>query len=282
MSEVMTATHSISRKPGAFEKRIHEIDFVRGFLISLVLMDHLFCWLWQYNEGWAYSAMQAGRPYEFYKAMGDAFRFYWYSNARDIVRFIALFGFCFVSGISTAFSRNNWIRAAQMIAFAFALAIGSNILDAFLREPLGLDSMRIDFNIIAVLAWSTLFYCFIQNRSWKGLVAMLLGTLLIAWYFVPWLAEVNYEKNLNIYAPPFIEPDAPQADWMPLFPFMCFFLMGALLSYFVYAPTRQSLIKHRGNWERPLCFMGRHSLLFYVCHQMILIPFFLLLDVFLG
>jgi uncharacterized membrane protein len=58
--------------------------------------------------------------------------------------------------------------------------------------------------------------------------------------------------------------------------------MGALLSYFVYAPTKQSLIKHRGNWERPLCFMGRHSLLFYVCHQMILIPFFLLLDVFLG
>ena len=30
------------RKPGLFEKRIHEIDFARGILIILVLMDHLF------------------------------------------------------------------------------------------------------------------------------------------------------------------------------------------------------------------------------------------------
>ena len=282
MSDIASASKGISRKVGAFEKRIHEIDFARGFLIALVLMDHLFCWIWQYNGSWAYSAMMAGRPYEFYKAVSEAFRFYWYSDARQIVRYIALFGFCFVSGISTAFSRNNWIRAAQMIAFAFVLTIGSNILDAFLREPLDLDTMRIDFNVIAVLAWSTLFYCFIQNRSWRGLVCMLLGSLLVAWYFVPWLQSVNYIHDLNIYAPPFIEPDAAQADWMPLFPFMCFFLMGALLAHFVYLPDKKSLIKHRGNWERPFCFMGRHSLLFYVCHQAVLIPFFLLLNVFLG
>ena len=46
MSQAIVKDGSITRKPGAFEKRIHEIDFVRGFLIMLVLMDHLFCHLW--------------------------------------------------------------------------------------------------------------------------------------------------------------------------------------------------------------------------------------------
>ena len=282
MSAAIVKDGSISRKPGAFEKRIHEVDFVRGFLIALVLMDHLFCWLWQYNESWAYRAMSAGHSYAFYEALGNAFRFYWYSTARQVVRYIALFGFTFVSGVSCAFSKNNWIRAAQMIAFAGLLFVGSNILDAFLSEPLQLDSMRIDFNVIAVLAWSTLFYCFVQSKSWRSILTMLLVTLLIGWYFIPWLQEANAGKHLHIYAPAVLEPYSAQADWMPLFPFISFFLMGALFSYFIYAPTKQSIVKHRGNWERPLCFLGRHSLIFYLTHQAILIPLFLLLDLFLG
>ena len=282
MSAAIIKDSSIVRKPDAFEKRIHEVDFVRGFLIALVLMDHLFCWLWQYNESWALRAMNNGQDYAFYEAIGKAFSYYWYSTGRQVVRYIALFGFTFVSGVSCAFSKNNWIRAAQMIAFAGLLFIGSNVLDAFLREPLGLDSMRIDFNVIAVLAWSTLFYCFVQSKSWRSILVMLLVTILIGWYFVPWLQEANSGLHLRIYAPALLEPTSAQADWMPLFPFITFFFMGALFSYFVYAPTKQSIIKHKGNWERPFCFLGRHSLIFYITHQAILIPFFLLLDLFLG
>lgn len=281
MSEAIINSTSITRKPRAFEKRIHEIDFLRGILIGLVLMDHLFCWLWQYNYSWYMSAYSAGHSYAFYKAMYEAFEFYWYSDARHIVRFFALFGFTFVSGISTAFSKNNWIRAGQMLAFYGILAVGSNVLNAFLSEPLGLDTMRIDFNIIAVLAWSTLFYCFIQNRSWKALAAATLMFFLLSWFSYPHFMEVVESKNLNIYAPALIEPDN-QADWLCLFPFIFFFFGGALLSSVIYMPERKSIFKHRYNWERPLCFMGRHSLIFYVCHQMVLIPFFLLLNCFLG
>ena len=48
MSPAVLQKEAITRKPGAFEKRIHEIDFIRGVLIALVMMDHLFCWLWQH------------------------------------------------------------------------------------------------------------------------------------------------------------------------------------------------------------------------------------------
>ena len=36
-----------AQRVGPFEKRIHEIDLFRGFLILLVIMDHLF-WAFSY------------------------------------------------------------------------------------------------------------------------------------------------------------------------------------------------------------------------------------------
>ena len=273
MSEAVIKEGSIARKPGAFEKRIHEIDFVRGFLMVLVLMDHLFWCLKSYNFDW-WIASEC--KIQFYRDMYKIFDFYWTSTARDIVRFIALFGFCFVSGVSSAFSRNNWIRAAQMIGVFGVIAVGSNLLDA--SGLMGDQIVRIDFNVIGVLAWSTLGYCFTQNKTWRSILVGFLLTFLMCWYVVPWLIKTPMGKG---YAPALWEPEN-QADWMPLFPFMCIFFLGALFSYFVYAPTRQSIIKHRGNWERPICFLGRHSLWVYLGHQFVFIPFFMLLNLFLG
>ncbi len=280
MTDTIAAENNITRKPGAFEKRIHEIDFVRGVLIALVLMDHLFCWLWQYNAQWAASAQAAGHDYAFYKTISDIFHFYWTSTGRAVVRFFALFGFCFVSGISSAFSKNNWIRAGQMLAFFGVLAIGSRVLDAYFSPLTGVNFL-IDFNIIGVLAWSTLAYCFTMGKTWRSIAAGLLMTFLLCWYFIPWLEQINEMKNLAIYNPPLFRPER-HADWLPLFPFMCIFFLGALTSYFVYVPTHKSIIKHRGEWERPFCFLGRHSLIIYIGHQAILIPFFMLLGLFLG
>ena len=139
MSEAVIQKVSNTRKPGAFEKRIHEIDFIRGFLIGLVVIDHIFCFLMIFSSGW--------------KGCGGLYNvcsFYWTHDARAIVRFIALAGFCLVSGASTAFSKNNWIRAGQMLAFAAVLAIGSTVADALFSKALGLDTLKIDFNVIAV------------------------------------------------------------------------------------------------------------------------------------
>lgn len=279
MSEMTLASNNITRKPGVFEKRIHEIDFARGILILLVLMDHMFWCLQFYNGQWMTSAKAAGHSYQFYKFIYDIAYFYWTWDLRDGVRFFALFGFCFISGISSAFSRNNWVRAGQMLAVYGLITVGSNALDAtgYLTQ-----GARIDFNVIGVLAWSTLFYCFFQKRSWKALLAGALIWFLMASYVIPWLHKTPIG---SAYAPPLWNPeeiDIDQADWMPLFPFMFFFFLGAVVSYFVYAPTKKSLIPHRGQWERPFCFVGRNTLWIYLGHQFFFIPLFLLLGLFLG
>ena len=224
MSEVV----EIKRKKGAFEKRIHEIDFLRGFLIGLVLMDHLFWCLQHYNGIWMITTGGA-----FFETMYKIFSFYWNSTAREIVRFIALFGFTFISGVSSAFSRNNWVRAGQMLLVFALIAVGSNLLDAshFLGDSQG--SVRIDFNVIGVLAWSTLFYCFVQGKSYRTILVGVLITFLLSWYLIPELNTLYLNKGWHAYVPPLWEPE-DQADWMPLFPFIFFFFMGGLFSYFIY------------------------------------------------
>ena len=269
MSEAVLEKESITRKPGPFEKRIHEIDFIRGFLIALVVMDHIFCFLMMFSGGWKGC-----------EGLHKVTSFYWEHDARAIVRFFALVGFCFVSGVSTAFSKNNWIRAGQMLAFAFGLAILSNIGTVILAKPLNLDTLSIDFNVIAVLAWSTLFYCFFQKGGWK---MVLIGTLImffLSWFLYPHFMEYIESKSINVNIPALVRP-YNNADWLPLFPFVFFFFAGALFSSIFYA-DRKSLVKHRGNWERPLCFMGRHSLIIYGLHVVVIIGILSLLNVFLG
>ncbi len=262
----------ISRKSSPFDKRIHEIDFLRGFLILLVVFDHIM------NHFAFDTFSNAGLI-----AMHDLAHWYWYSELRHVVRFVALIGFCFVSGISCAFSRNNWLRAGQMIALWAIIAVGSTIIEAWDLFDGGL-TVYIPFNVIGVLAWSTFFYCFIQNRTWKSILAMVLIAFLMCQYVIPWIINVNAIRGVEPHVPAFYEPTySPSpyglawADWMPLFPFTVFFMLGALVSYFVYMPTRTSIIKHKGNWERPICFCGRHSLLIYLGHQVILLPLFMLL-----
>ena len=93
-------------KLSAFEKRIHEIDFLRGLLMVLVVLDHLFNLLMTYNGSWAGDA----HTQPFYTIYQIA-HFYWTNPVRTGVRWLCLIGFCFVSGISCAFSKNNWKRA---------------------------------------------------------------------------------------------------------------------------------------------------------------------------
>ena len=267
-----------AKRVGPFEKRIHEIDFVRGLLMVLVILDHLFNLLMSFNKGWAGDA----HTQPFYTIYQVA-QFYWSNPARTIIRWICLGSFCFVSGISSAFSRNNWKRAGEMILLWFIIFFGSNILESIRMNfnlELGVRTLRVDFNIIGVLAWSTLIYCFVQDAHYKWLIILIAAGLVIHPICVL-LSQTAWGQET--YAPFFWRPTkevADQADYMPLFPYVSFFLGGALLSKFTYSVNKKSYFK-RHEWERPICFLGRHSLIVYVSHFAILIGIFSLVGLFI-
>ena len=244
-----------------FEKRIHEIDLVRGFLIIIVVLDH-----WFGENHWTF----------------QIFGFYWHSTARMIIQPLALMLFCFLSGISTAFSKNNWRRTSIMVAFWVLIAIATNVIQ-FIADRNGADVViRVEFNIIGCLTVCSLIYCFLQKRSWKGILAALLISILLSTYFVPMLREGLYNVfggttstrigasyNIpNIYVIPLWEyPE--QGDYVPLFPYLIAFLGGVLLSYFYYREKKQSYFPRR-EWERPICFLGRHTLIIYLAHFIVI------------
>lgn len=275
-----------AKKVDPFLKRIHEIDFLRGFLMCLVLIDHLFNLLVTFNEGWAggLEVINAGGGIQPFLAIYRIALFYWTNPARGIVRWIVLMSFCFVSGISCAFSRNNWKRALQMVSLWLAIFIVTYILNGYKESfhwNVGLQSMRVDFNVIGVLAFSNLIYCFIQDKSWKWLVAFIVISLCIHPLCVI-ISDTDFGRSL--YVPAFWHPSDKfgyQADYMPLFPYIAFFLGGALLTRFTYAKEKKSYFK-RYNWERPFCFIGRHSLIIYGAHFLVLIGIFKLAELIIG
>lgn len=273
------------KRVGAFEKRVHEIDFLRGLFMIIVILDHIFLRFWQLGLA------VDGPENILYKI----FSFYWYSDARSVIRPMVLFSFTFISGISCAFSKSNKKRAALMLIVYSLVLIFTNIMQIMVG-----GGMRIDFNVIGVLAFSTLFYCLVENRSWKTLASFSLIAVFMTAYFIPFLTTFPtlvhkmyvpmlwnpsylrsaWDSSLNSFVfieEGFVTMGISQGDHMPLFPYIGFFFMGALISRFIYK-ERKSIFKHRFEFERPICFVGRHALWFYLGHQVFLFPVFTLLE----
>lgn len=268
---------TVTKKVSPFEKRIHEIDFVRGFLMVLVIMDHLFYLLRSYNGMW-----MGPDQIEPFRSLYNFFNWYWTTPIRKVVQYIALGSFCFVSGISSAFSRNNWKRALEMIALWAIVFIGSNVLEVLYTNSgldLGLKHIRVDFNIIGVLAFSMLLYCPFQKKKWYWLAIIAgIGFALHIGVRICFLVNPNFGEN--IYCPWLWKPSdfvAAQADHMPLVPYISFFFLGALLTHFTYEKERKSYFK-KFEFERPICFLGRHSLIVYVTHYGLLVGIFALIN----
>ena len=266
------------KKISPFEKRVHEIDFARGVLILMVVIDHLFNQLGPYSVKWNLPGLNWFCGW------------YWNGIPREIIQPLALMAFCFLSGISCAFSRNNWKRAIEALIL-WALILGGSRLLYLTGWIQG--GCIIDFNIIGVLAFSTLIYCFIQKKSWKMVAAMALIFFIFAQYIVPnmrtnlvklcgqmeytYIRPGNFEPSPNFYFPFFFEPRI-QADWVPLPAFGLFFFIGALATRFIYK-DKKSKVKHKYNWERPVCFIGRHTLIIYLVQFFAIMGLLALVDV---
>ena len=267
------------KRQGAFEKRVHEIDFARGFLILLVLLDHFLnrIMLDFADLGGGWSALS-----------NFVSTYYWNTPLRYIVQPLALAAFCLVSGISTAFTRNNWRRSFILVIFATILGFYSPIVGAIFGFG------PIYFNVIGVLALSTLIYSFIQKRSYKVTIAFTLLFILFTLYVInpilsdiyvfPWSPYVYNESSIfiGVFNPILFKPHTgviSQSDYMPLFPYIVFFFAGVLISIFVYKDKKSHLPKLKNDFERPICFMGRHSLWFYLGHQFVMLPIFYLIRI---
>lgn len=263
-----TTEVTVEVKQKAFDKRIHEVDLIRGILIIFVIVDHLLnCFLLHSTSFYEITGNS------FWNGMYNAMVFYWNNPARTVIRWVILALFCFISGVSCSFSRNNWKRAAEAIFLAGIISVATNLGASW--GVFGQD-IRIDHNIIAVIGFSTLFYCFFQNKSTKTLLIVTGCLLLFSVVAVPLLYNLIPGAK-NTFIPPLWKPEeVHQGDWMPLFPYITFFFAGAIVSRYLYKDKTSKIKKHE--WERPICFLGRHTLIVYVTHYLIFMGIFKLIE----
>lgn len=184
--------------------------------------------------------------------------------------------FLVVSGICCTFSRSNTRRGLRLLLVALALSAVS-----ILASELSGQEFYIYFNVLHLLALGILLYAGLtsaerrQDRSQvRGDLLLLLAIAVVlgAAWLVPFFADHGRWWLLPLGLPPKL--DAAMADYLPLVPWLGFFLVGTLIGRRVY-PNRCSAFPGAPAWllaiSGPFALLGRHSLIIYVLHQPILL-----------
>ena len=251
----------LSAPPSAMGKsrteRVFELDALRGLALLMMVLHHFI-----FDLRYLYAL--------------DVFAFqetWWFEN---LLRPVFLNIFLIVSGICCTFSRSNARRGLRLLAFSLGLTAVTSAASWFS----GLD-FYVLFNILHLLAVGTLLYAALTGAELKWGqrlrrvdVLLLLLAAIIIWLssLLPhWLPSGSYWLlPLGLYP----ENVTGMADYLPIIPWLGFFLVGALIGRQAYA-SRQTVFPGAPGWlltiSRPLEFLGRHSLLIYILHQAVLI-----------
>ena len=244
----------MKRENSPFLTRIHEIDLFRGFLILLVIFDHL---MWFIN-------------YYIFKNTSVFLNWYWTSELRFVVRQIVLILFLFTCGVSCHFSKNNKKRGLLLLALCVAVTIVTHLLQ--LLPVFAKRAVAIDFNILGVICLSILIFSLLENKSNKDLL-FFTGILMVFYFFIILSSRLDTSTEYNPFKSVLYVPFNPikefyVGDYLPLFPYIIALFFGVLFARKFY-PNKESLFKNKKEWERPICFLGRHTLFIYIGHEIL-------------
>jgi len=170
----------------------------------------------------------------------------------------------------------------MLLAFSILVTLGTHILQL---TPLFANRVVIiDINILGVIALSILLYALCQKLSTKNLF-FIVGLLLLFYVMISitfnYYNDGTYNPLTSILYCPFNPIKAGYVgDYLPLFPYIIFLFLGVIFARFVYKEKR-SIISKKGNWEKPICLLGRHSLIIYIAHEVIFTGIFMLIGVFI-
>lgn len=272
------------------KKRIFELDFLRGFSILLMIFDHAM-FLAAYTFGMAWFGSRPIAHSSFFADLTIFARWYWTSAPRNIIHPIILFIFFSISGISSYFSRSNLKRGAEL----GIVAIAYSLISYYLQNDLGVSGIFVQFGVLNMLATCVFIVILITGffklilkdnmkaKYWSSFVFFLFTLTIILMYFL-YEPPSSTPKRLFFLFPPgifFTQAEVSPGDFFPMIPWSSFFFFGAAIGPVLYR-KRQSLFKCLDRaWHRPVSFIGRHSLLIYLAHSVVLTLIFALLSFFL-
>ena len=256
-------------------RRIWELDFLRGFTIILMCIDHLMFDLSEmFADTWKAQGGAAAAIAHFAEMWWGG-KSNWVGHTRDIIQVIAwcvFFGLC---GGSTIFSRDNLTRTMKTMIAAAIITVGTYL--ASVLDIIGQADI-ITFGVLHMLSLATLIvsgvYALSRLAKEKGdLVffiscALLSGGVFLANYLMNqadltpnpvWMfLHYGFAAGVGIYS-----------DYFTLFPYLGYVFAGAAVIVLVYGSGKSLLPNWDGKWNRLFRFVGRHTLWVVVIHQVV-------------
>ena len=291
----------IGRYSGRQKKRYWELDFLRGICVVLMVFDHFMYCIWDVvpmiNDVLGTTFLSTSRM--------SALR-YWNWSVRNNVRELVILCFLMLCGVSCTLTRGNLRRAVPLILVAALLSAVTSALDTLLD---GGGDIVIVFGVIHMIAAGILLYAVFDNAAvaigdalfagkpraklYLRLLPAAFGVLYLILYFALWgdlyigssrfnfLATVSppagISKDEFIFKSVFIQFSGRDmtryygGDYFPLLPYAAFILLGGAIGVLVYhTSARHSFTALDGDWNRPVCFIGRHAAVIYLAHMAVI------------
>ena len=287
--------------------RIKEIDFLRGFLILLMVMDHLFFDFGQLIYIISNFSLDQTLLSQFVMFSSS----YLSRDFRINFRIFVVMLFFFISGISFQFSKNNNKRGVILLSIGILLTIGSIIVSYVLKDDFVIiASIFLTFGL-AILITNFIYFVInkiLKNNTISSLFLIIIG-LLGAIYFIDFSFNVNVPiinkiESFNDLIDVILGYKQYGFDDIPLLINLTAMLIGFGIGKLVY-PNRKSLFSYFNKkiYVKPskslkfyneklytrkkaifiiltpfsligkcIEFFGRHSLYVYIIHQFVLIP----------
>jgi len=255
-------------------RRIWELDFLRGFTILLMCIDHFMYDLAEmFSSVWIGQGGAAAAVAKFACMWWDHGAS-WVGATRDVIWVIAISVFFGLCGGSTIFSRNNLTRAMKTLLAAAVITIGT---EAAYEVGILAHSDLITFGVLHMLSVATLLvsgvYALSRLAGKRGDIVFFIASLVLCGLSFGLDAVFDAMPRVHsVWLMPIHENFAKgimMGDYFPLFPNLGIVFAGAAFVTLVYGRGKSLLPKLDGAWNKPFRFMGRHTLLVVIAHQIV-------------
>ena len=272
---------AINRYTSKYE-RIKIVDFMRGFCALLMVFDHTM-----------YDLMRMIGPLCQFSRLSmqiaSLATTYWFSPLRAFGWVCAVSCFVFLCGFSTGLSKNNLLRGFRLAIISMLITVVTTSMEVIF----GMSRIAINFGVLHSLSFCILGYALCieggkkvrlfkaKNRTYYlsdlftiilfGVCCFIILSESIVYNNQPTsdkytsLAEMTINDYI-LYAFGICK-SLPSSDYIPILPWFAVFLVGAFLAGSIKRKRSTVFVKEKTDF---VSFIGRHSLLLYVCHQPII------------
>ena len=290
------------------DKRIWEIDFLRGILIIGMLVDHFMFFLGMFAGLYPADSLP-----EWLINVSSFANAYWNNEVKLVIRFIGIILFFMLTGISSKFSKSNLKRSLICMGFGVFLSL------AFMTFSLiSGTSNYVLFSIITCLGFAMFAYwglrelylkIFKDETKWKwwalglGLVFVLTGFIVNLIISTDLRFGHIFLSMVGQYAPGEFNSHEPLSfgtviltilgfhhwgnDWCGILPWVGFTLIGGFIGEHVYALRKSIFFRkdelHNAEFNRTairktwfINWLGSKTFIIYVIHPLIIVMILLL------